>query len=84
MKKTDDEAELISDWKFAAMVVDRFVTSLQYIHIYAVDGRTFTQSQYLLQLIVADANVYNRVLSFRLVCILPNLRSSPCQHNWTG
>uniref|UniRef100_A0A336MBW8 CSON009239 protein n=1 Tax=Culicoides sonorensis TaxID=179676 RepID=A0A336MBW8_CULSO len=24
MKKADDEAELISDWKFAAMVVDRF------------------------------------------------------------
>lgn len=23
MKKADDEAELISDWKFAAMVVDR-------------------------------------------------------------
>lgn len=23
MKKTDEEAELISDWKFAAMVVDR-------------------------------------------------------------
>lgn len=24
MRKADDEAELISDWKFAAMVVDRF------------------------------------------------------------
>lgn len=24
MKKADEEAELISDWKFAAMVVDRF------------------------------------------------------------
>lgn len=24
MKKTDEEADLISDWKFAAMVVDRF------------------------------------------------------------
>lgn len=23
MRKADDEAELISDWKFAAMVVDR-------------------------------------------------------------
>lgn len=25
MKKADEEAELISDWKFAAMVVDRYV-----------------------------------------------------------
>lgn len=25
MKKADEEAELISDWKFAAMVVDRSV-----------------------------------------------------------
>lgn len=24
MKKADEEAELISDWKFAAMVVDRY------------------------------------------------------------
>lgn len=24
MKKADEEAEVISDWKFAAMVVDRF------------------------------------------------------------
>lgn len=26
MRKADEEAELISDWKFAAMVVDRYVT----------------------------------------------------------
>jgi len=24
MKKADDEAEIVSDWKFAAMVVDRY------------------------------------------------------------
>ena len=24
MRKADEEAEIISDWKFAAMVVDRF------------------------------------------------------------
>lgn len=28
MKKADEEAELISDWKFAAMVVDRLVLSV--------------------------------------------------------
>lgn len=28
MKKADEEAELISDWKFAAMVVDRYVEVL--------------------------------------------------------
>lgn len=24
MRRSDDEAELVSDWKFAAMVVDRY------------------------------------------------------------
>jgi hypothetical protein len=25
MKKADEDAEIVSDWKFAAMVVDRYV-----------------------------------------------------------
>lgn len=27
MRRSDDEAELVSDWKFAAMVVDRYVNN---------------------------------------------------------
>lgn len=37
MRKADEEAEIISDWKFAAMVVDR-----SYIFYYFFDcGRAF-------------------------------------------
>lgn len=28
MRRSDDEAELVSDWKFAAMVVDRYARNL--------------------------------------------------------
>jgi hypothetical protein len=31
MRKADEEAEIISDWKFAAMVVDRSVKSYNFI-----------------------------------------------------
>lgn len=30
MRRSDDEAELVSDWKFAAMVVDRYIELLNY------------------------------------------------------
>lgn len=41
MKKADEEAELISDWKFAAMVVDRYVVLISLVVlvlVYNING----------------------------------------------
>lgn len=48
MRRSDEDAELVSDWKFAAMVVDRYVTQSRGF-VVAISVMTFNMAQFFMQ-----------------------------------
>lgn len=78
MRKADEEAEIISDWKFAAMVVDRFESKSQNF-LQLSFGRNRTGPRIVSHLFMALfpflLSLYPQILSIR-VYVLYNSRYS--------
>lgn len=75
MRKADEEAEIISDWKFAAMVVDRFVELTTYL---TLSDLTANPSKSLLSLQILSIRIYiiyNSRYSYRVAVSSPHNRS---------